>query len=74
MAVVRTVVDIRTKDELDTDEINKIRDSIEKYAFGVVTDMNLEGDEKVNSSVHNHQSTERYSCEECAELANDEVN
>lgn len=74
MAVVRTVIDIRTKSELDDQEINKIRDSLEKYAFGVVVELNLDGNEEVNGSVHNHKSTERYACEDCNELANDEVN
>jgi hypothetical protein len=74
VAVVRVVVDIRTKSELDDQEINKIKDDLHKYAYAVVTEQKLEGNEPVESSTHIHASTERYSCETCAELSNDEVN
>lgn len=73
MAVVRVVVDIRTKTEIDNQEIAKIKDDLHKYAYAVVTEQKLEGDEPVDSNVHIHQSTERYSCEECSELASDEI-
>ena len=73
MAVVRVVIDIRTKTELDDQEILKIENELQKYAFAVVTEQQLEGNEPVDSSSHIHQSTERYSCDNCSELSSDEI-
>jgi hypothetical protein len=74
MSVVRIAVDIRVRNSMDVDEMEKLSDSVRKYAYGVVTDLMLDGDERVEATVHQHQSTGRYACEECVALAEDEIN
>jgi len=74
MAVVRIVVDIRAKSELDALEIEKIQNDLHKYAYAVITEQKLDGDEAVESTAHIHASSTRYSCEACSELSNDEIN
>ena len=74
MAVVRIAVDIRVRNDLDKQEMEKLSDSMKKYAFGVVTDLMLDGNEPVEANVHEHESTSRYACEKCVALAEDEIN
>lgn len=70
MAVLRFIVDVRTKDgDIDFSEVNR---SIHKLVNGVFTDTQLDGDEEVTVESHIHESG-RYACEVCSELPQDGV-
>lgn len=73
MAIYRIVVDVRSTEEV---EIDDLAESVGKYVNGVVTERWLDGNGKVDANVgsHAHVSTERRACEDCSNMSYDGLN
>ncbi len=71
--ILRVVTDVYVKEHPDPEVMEKVSEAMRVYARGVVTDIELTGDEHVRpAGAHIHVSSDGVLCQHCCNHGRDE--
>ncbi len=74
MTVLRIITDINVKEYPSTEQIGQVTEALKTYATGVITTLQMTGDEPVSDrGGHIHISTEDELCQTCRQYSRDEI-